>query len=360
MILSEKFFHPTMRAPQTAHPSRYVARCLGVSIRFLFWYYFIRFVESCRILLACFLSFMVVFRVCFLFVYILLLQCTHFVWYNGDMNRKESRPREFRRFPPRAKPTMHHERMDTAMTTMHMNAAHTLTCNIDLGAYASLFAYAPLDDATCAITGCTLSDMAALVLPAHAPDGRAVVAIGDRAFEGREALRSVTLPDSVERIGRRAFAFCTGLLDIRTGVDSRLSTIGDRAFIGCERLRVLRFGHLLSLTSLGRHAFAHCTHLVSAVLPEGMTELSPSLFEGCTALLHLRLPASLCTIRTAALAACSSLTTLALPSSVRSIEDCAFAFCGRLTDLHLPESACVIASTAFMDCVKLGDVLRVG
>ena len=30
-----------------------------------------------------------VFRVCFLFVYKLLLQCAHFVWYNGDTRKRE-------------------------------------------------------------------------------------------------------------------------------------------------------------------------------------------------------------------------------------------------------------------------------
>ena len=234
------------------------------------------------------------------------------------------------------------------------------TCGIDMTEYAKLFTYASLSEDTCAVTGYTGSEPASLLIPEHDPEGRVVVAIGDRAFANHTALRAVTLPDSVEVIGTRAFAFCTGLLDIRFSSESRLASIGNRAFMGCERLTVLRFGRLHDLVNLGRSAFAYCTRLRSVVLPEGLCELAPSLFEGCTALEHICLPQTLTTIRTGAFSACSALRVLSLPGSVRIIEECAFAWCGHLTDLRLPESTCMFAASAFMDCVALEDVLKVG
>ena len=234
------------------------------------------------------------------------------------------------------------------------------TCGIDMAEYAKLFTYAPLSENTCAVTGYVGSEPTSLLIPAQDPEGRVVVAIGDRAFTNCASLRAVTLPDSVESIGVRAFAFCTGLLDIRFSGESRLASIESRAFMGCERLTVLRFGRLHNLVSFGRSAFAYCTRLRSVVLPEGLCELAPSLFEGCTALEHVRLPETLTTLRTGAFSACSSLRVLTLPGSVRVIEDCAFAWCGHLSDLRLPESACMIAASAFMDCAALEDVLKVG
>ena len=154
------------------------------------------------------------------------------------------------------------------------------TCGMDMAEYAKLFTYAPLTDGACAVTGYEGAEAVTLVIPDRDPEGRVVVAIGDRAFAGCTSLRAVTLPDSVESIGARAFAFCTGLLDIRFSSESRLASIGNRAFMGCERLTVLRFGRLRSLVSLGRSAFAHCTRLRSVVLPEGLCELAPSLFDG--------------------------------------------------------------------------------
>lgn len=235
-----------------------------------------------------------------------------------------------------------------------------LTCGMNMTEYAKLFTYEPLSDTSCAVTGFVGSEPVSLLIPRCAPDGRTVVAIGDRAFANLTSLRAVTLPDTVESVGVRAFAFCTNLLDIRFGADSRLASIGNRAFMGCECLTVLRFGGLHHLTDLGRNAFAYCTHLRSAILPEGLCELAPSLFEGCTALEHVHLPETLTALRTGAFSACSALRTLSLPASVKVIEDCVFAWCGHLTNLRLPESPCVISATAFMECMVLEDILKVG
>ena len=115
-----------------------------------------------------------------------------------------------------------------------------ITCSMNISELAGQFTYQPLTHDTCAVTGYTLPAPVCLTLPEYAPDGRLVVAVGDRAFANCTSLRSLTLPASVASIGVRAFAFCTSLLDIRLCNGSRLSHIGDRAFMGCERLTVLR------------------------------------------------------------------------------------------------------------------------
>ena len=166
---------------------------------------------------------------------------------------------------------------------------YVLTCGMDMHEHARLFSYAPVSETTCAVIGYNGIESSSLLIPEIDPEGRTVVAIGDRAFMNRTALRAVTLPDSIEAIGARAFAFCTNLLDIRFSSECRLASIGNRAFIGCERLTVLRFGQLSHLADMGRSAFAYCTRLRSVALPTGMTELAPALFEGCTALTGLEI-----------------------------------------------------------------------
>ena len=141
------------------------------------------------------------------------------------------------------------------MTKSDSNAV--LTCGIHMQEYARLFTYEALTEDTCAVTGYTGSETASLLIPGMSPDGRSVVAIGDRAFMNCGYLRAVTLPDSVESIGVRSFAFCTSLLDVRVSSESHLCSVGNRAFMGCERLTVLRFGRLRSLTDVGRSAFAY-------------------------------------------------------------------------------------------------------
>ena len=68
------------------------------------------------------------------------------------------------------------------------------TCGIELSECAPRFTYAPLSAATCAVVGCAPSDAVSLLIPERDPDGRTVVAIGERAFSGMATLRTVTIP----------------------------------------------------------------------------------------------------------------------------------------------------------------------
>ncbi len=229
---------------------------------------------------------------------------------------------------------------------------------IDTTAYARLYTYESVDEDTCAVTGYTLANPVCLMVPSLAPDGRTVVAIADSAFEGQSQLRAIFLPDTVERVGRRAFAYCTDLRVVLTGVTSRLSAIDDRAFLGCEHMKRWDMSHLSALRTIGRHAFAHCTGLSHMVLPEGLSELSASLFEDCVSLRRVHLPVALTVIHTAAFAACTSLASLTLPASVAVIEDCAFAWCASLRTVRLPDAACLVAASAFKECAAMEDVFH--
>lgn len=53
-----------------------------------------------------------------------------------------------------------------------------------------------------------------LVIPAKSPDGCDVTAIAEEAFIGRTNFTQITVPDSVETIGERAFFGCSALESI--------------------------------------------------------------------------------------------------------------------------------------------------
>lgn len=235
----------------------------------------------------------------------------------------------------------------------------------DLTSTLQVFTYEALSENTCKLTGLSsLSDdeTAVLVIPEISPDGRKVVAIGDRAFSGMSALQLVDLPVSVESIGARAFAFCDHLMEIRfggrNGADSALSYIGDRAFMGCECLTALALGELQGDLVCGKKVFAHCPRLRAAVLPEGMTEISEGMFEGCRSLTYIRLPECLQVIGTSAFSSCLSLPLISLPHGVRCVEECAFAFCSELKTVILPENECMVSASAFLDCPARPDFMR--
>lgn len=240
------------------------------------------------------------------------------------------------------------EREDTHMTQL-----------ISRIGIAQSYSYRELDSDRCAVTGvATVAGVqpTLLVIPDKAPDGRAVVAIDESAFEGLASLRTVCLPDSITTIGRRAFALCSSLTELRVGRNSRLARIGERAFLNCDSLTHLRLGHLRALSEIGKRAFAYCTNLQSVVLPEGLTTLPDGVFEGCRRLSHIQLPAQLSRIGGSAFASCRALTTVRLPDSLRIIEDAAFAWCDSLAQLILPTSACLVAASAFRECPSLPDL----
>lgn len=208
----------------------------------------------------------------------------------------------------------------------------------------------------------SVEPVVSLVIPEYAPDGRKVVALADRAFAGLTSLQRVDLPNTISRIGARAFAFCENLMEIRFGAKSgcfsSLSYIGDRAFMGCERLTVLALGELQGNLVCGKKVFAHCTHLRAAVLPAGMTEIYEGMFEGCRSLMYIRLPDALTVIRTSAFSTCLSLPFVSLPSCVSRVDDCAFSFCASLETVVFPEGECMVSATAFLDCPARPDFMK--
>ena len=88
------------------------------------------------------------------------------------------------------------------------------------------------------------------------PNG--VVEIGDFAFFGSKNLVSVTIPESVTKIGEWAFAL--GGLKI-ANVPNKVKTIGDYAFDGCENLEQVYIP--AGVTYIGENAFDCCRNLQS-------------------------------------------------------------------------------------------------
>ena len=212
--------------------------------------------------------------------------------------------------------------------------------------------YTSLGTNTCAVSGVS-TDAAEyeLRVPRFSPEGQAVVAVADRAFEGNTALRRVVLPASVTTIGERAFGFCTALESVEFAKRSCLQAIGKRAFIGCESLTNMALPD--SVRECGVKAFAHCTALESIRLGARMTTLANGILEGCRSLSDVTLPAGLVTVECSALSACVSLQSIVLPASVQTVEDCAFAWCAHLSNVSVPALCRNLSPKAFYQCPAL-------
>lgn len=126
------------------------------------------------------------------------------------------------------------------------------------------------------------SDRANVPAGAH---GRRVTALAGDVFNNHTELTAITLPDTLEDIGRGAFAFCTGLTGMT--IPSSVKEIGETAFYGCTGLKSVTLQE--GLTAIGPYAFAACTGLTGIVCPDSLTVIRDGAFSNCTALKDLTL-----------------------------------------------------------------------
>ncbi|MBR6205192.1 MAG: leucine-rich repeat protein [Candidatus Methanomethylophilaceae archaeon] len=143
--------------------------------------------------------------------------------------------------------------------------------------------------ALASVTGCDTS-IRDLVVPCRVDhDGRSfrVISICDQAFYKSKQISSVDIV-YVEKIGVKAFAYCTGIGDVTFG--SSLKTVGAYAFYRCTSLESVSIPD--SATSLGSYSFFRCTSLQDVDMGQGVKTVGSNAFGHCD-LGHARISPSL-------------------------------------------------------------------
>ena len=167
------------------------------------------------------------------------------------------------------------------------------------------------------------------------------------AFYGCSGLTSVTIPDSVTRIGHSAFSGCnSALFDTTTIPGVRLVNgwvVGyESGLSGAVDLSGAR--------GIGDFAFSSCSGLTSVTIPDSVTLIGNSAFYNCSGLTSVTIPDSVTSIERSVFSGCSGLTSVTIPDSVTSIELYAFYNCSGLTSVTIPDSVTRIGSHAFSGC----------
>lgn len=88
-------------------------------------------------------------------------------------------------------------------------------------------------------------------------DNYYVVEIADHAFEGNQFITSVSMPSTINRIGKRSFADCINLEVIN--FSNGLTEIGEEAFSNCKQLSSISLP--ANLQAIGRRAFSGCRNI---------------------------------------------------------------------------------------------------
>lgn len=221
--------------------------------------------------------------------------------------------------------------------------------------------------------------------------------IGQYAFYMARNLTSVTFADKTvlkdstsPAIGNYAFAYCTALESIAlpAGDTQKPYSIGESALyrtgltsvtipagVGALGKRCLYWNeYLTSVTFLegakptfGDSVFDSCYALPSITLPEGTTEISPTMFKNCKLLTSITIPSTVTTIGDSAFSDCKALKTIVFStyendgkaySRVASIGAGAFTSTA-LTSFEFPTletGALTLGKNLFAGCTQLASV----
>lgn len=263
----------------------------------------------------------------------------------------------------------------------HMILAKTSDAN-NTYKIASVYAAAEID----ASGKCTLPSIY---------NGGTVTEIGEGAFAGQNAIRTVLIPETISHIGARAFSQCRGLVSVEFAPNSLLAAIDANAFEytyslekivlpnsvkaigsncfsisglqevtmpneltaaaqnifnGCKRLHTV---HNISKvvkgdTALldGYHMFNGCTALKNVSFAEGVTALPASIFSGCTAL------------ETIDLTGITSFMKYDSSATASRASDEIFYGCTSLREVVLDAKLTALPSKTFYNCTSLTSVYR--
>ena len=180
-----------------------------------------------------------------------------------------------------------------------------------------------------------------------------ITSIASYAFYNMVTLESVTIADTVKKVGERAFWGCSSLESIV--IPNGVTTISACAFRGCSRLKSIILSD--TIKEIGWYAFENCSSLESIVIPNGVTTIGRQAFCGCSSLKSIVWPNTVTTIAKHTFYDCSNLENVLLPDSVTTIEDYAFKDCIELESIKLPTELTTICDDAFNGCSSLKSIV---
>ena len=194
--------------------------------------------------------------------------------------------------------------------------------------------------------------------------------VPDNAFDGKQQLLSLKLPNTTKVVGNYAFRRCHGIEDLVLPTD--LTEIGDEAFAGTN-IVTLDFNYALTkignrafantplkevsfqnkVESIGNEAFQGCNLEQELLFSETLTSIGERAFEGQDGITgHLTIPESVTTVGRNAFSG-TNISTVFISSKMTTIESEVFANCPLLDVVYIPDNITRINASAFQGCTSL-------
>ena len=186
---------------------------------------------------------------------------------------------------------------------------------------------------------------------------------GSSAFEN-SSLNSIVIPDTVNRIGDKAFANCRNLQSFTLGANA-VNVDFNSVFTGTTKID----NFSISPANRRYDSRDNCNAVVdtltntivkgfeNSTCPDTIKTIGPSAFQGLSGLTQYTIGANVETIGEKAFGNCSSLSEINIPDSVISIANSAFTSCSKATVLTLGKNVETIGDYAFYYCSKIKDIV---
>ena len=107
------------------------------------------------------------------------------------------------------------------------------------------------------------------------------------------------------------------------------------------------------LTKINKYIFSSFSNILTITIPNTVTSIEEYSFYGCTGLTSINIPNTVTSIGERAFYGCTGLTSITIPDTVTSIGNSAFDGCTGLKEITLPNTITNIGDYAFNGCKNL-------
>ena len=182
--------------------------------------------------------------------------------------------------------------------------------------------------------------------------GAVIAEIPNNAFDGKNWLNSVIMPEGINRIGEYAFR---GTHIRKVNIPSTVTFIGRNAFYETP-VQFVTFTEGSQLKTIDRYAFQRCASLQEIILPEGLETIQYAAFDLCTGMKRVVMPNTVTYLGAYGFSSEYALESIKFSDGLTELYEWVCTEGRSLTEVILPANLVRIDHSAFYNTYSLHNI----